>query len=71
MLGRRVMHHSPARLSPRRRRIEAAMREVHEDMPSTVVRADVHGEDKERMLRAIALSKARAQGARIPKRARV
>ena len=73
MLGAGVMHHSPARLAKKgksRRLVEAAMEEVHEDIPSTVRRADVAGEDKEAMLRAIALSKARKAGARIPKRGR-
>ena len=70
MLGRPVVHHSPARLGKQksRRLVEAAMREVHTDTPSTVERADVNGADKEAMLRAIALSKARKAGARIPKR---
>lgn len=44
------------------------MREVHSDIPSTVERADVSGERKESMLRAIALSKARKRGAHVPKR---
>lgn len=42
------------------------MREVHTDTPSTVTRAKVSGEHKEAMLRAIAFSKAREAGARVP-----
>jgi hypothetical protein len=42
-----------------RKKVEAAMREVHTDIPSTVERADVSGARKEKMLRAIAFSKAR------------
>ena len=68
MLGRPVIRHSPAQLGTRRRTITAAMREVHEDTPSTVERANVSGEQKETMLRAIALSKARKAGARVPRK---
>lgn len=35
------------------------MKEVHENIPSTVRRANVKGKRKEKMLRAIAFSKAR------------
>lgn len=42
-----------------RKKVARAMREVHEDTPSTVTRAKVSGERKEKMLRAIAYSKAR------------
>ncbi len=60
MLGRPVVRHSPAKLGPKRRATVAAMmREVHQDIPSTVEHADVHGAKKEAMLRAIAFSKAR------------
>ena len=41
--------------------VESAMREVHTNIPSTVKRADVSGARRERMLRAIAFSKARRQ----------
>ena len=61
--NQRSSDHPMARNSPAkavmRRRVEAAMREVHENTPSTVERADVSGERKESMLRAIAYSKAR------------
>ena len=61
MLGRVVVAHSPARLSkPPKKRVAAAMREVHENEPSTVTRAKHFGSGgKEAMLRAIAFSKAR------------
>lgn len=61
MLGR-VVHHSAARLTSRaapQARVEAAMKEVHDNIPSTVTRADVSGAKREAMLRAIAFSKAR------------
>lgn len=46
-----------------------AMREVHENEPSTVTRAQHFGPGgKEAMLRAIALSKARKAGAKIRRR---
>lgn len=48
--------------------VSSAMREVHTNEPSTVTRANVSGEQKEKMLQAIALSKARKAGARIPKK---
>lgn len=50
--------------------IEEMMREVHTNIPSTVRRANVSGEKKERMLKAIALAKARAAGAKIPRKTR-
>ena len=71
MLGAGVQRHSPASLAKKsksRKLVESAMEEVHENEPSTVTRADVSGAQKEKMLRAIALSKARKQGAKIPKR---
>lgn len=42
-----------------RAKVSRAMREVHRKTPRTVTRAKVTGKRKERMLRAIALSKAR------------
>jgi len=50
--------------------VEAAMREVHRNIPSTVTRANVSGAQREKMLEAIAFSKARKVGARVPKRRR-
>lgn len=44
--------------------------EVMHDEPSTVTRANVSGKRKEAMLAAIALSKARKAGVRIPKKKR-
>ena len=49
-------------------KLERAMKEVHEDTPSTVTRANVTGVRKEAMLRAIAFSKARKAGAKISKK---
>ena len=50
-------------------KVEAAMREVHRDIPSTVRRARHFGPGgREAMLRAVALSKARETGARVPRR---
>ena len=46
------------------------MSEVHRNTPSTVTRADVSGARKEGMLRAIAFSKARKAGVRVPKKKR-
>ena len=67
-MGRPVKRHSPARVGKSRSKLESAMREVHEDEPSTVERADVSGERKEKMLQAIAFSKARKAGARLPRK---
>lgn len=50
------------------KKLEAAMREVHKNEPSTVTRANVSGAKKEAMLRAIAFSKARKTGAKLPKK---
>ena len=44
------------------------MEEVHRRVPSTVRRANVTGEKKEAMLRAIAFSKARKAGAKVPRK---
>lgn len=52
-------------MSQGRRLLTSMMREVHTHIPSTVQRADVSGERKEAMLRAIAFSKARKAGARL------
>lgn len=67
-MGRAVRRTSPAQPSRSRSKLASAMREVHEDIPSTVERADVAGERKEAMLRAIAFSKARKAGARLPRK---
>ena len=60
----RHYHHN----SKSAKKLESAMREVHKNIPSTVTRANVKGEKKEAMLRAIAFSKARKRGARLPKK---
>jgi hypothetical protein len=61
-MGRPVIRNSPAHLGASRKLIADAMEEVHTDIPSTVTRADVAGAQREKMLRAIAFSKARAAG---------
>lgn len=48
--------HNPA---PSKKKVAAAMREVHQHEPSTVARADVSKARKEKMRQAIAFSKAR------------
>jgi hypothetical protein len=45
--------------APSKKKLEAAMREVHTNEPSTVARADVSEPRKEKMRQAIAYSKAR------------
>jgi hypothetical protein len=52
--------HNPGRRpNPPKKKLEAAMRETHTNIPSTVERADVSPERKEAMKRAIAFKKAR------------
>ena len=48
--------------------LEAAFSEVHTNIPSTVKATGKTGKDKEKMLAAVAFSKARAKGARLKKR---
>jgi len=48
--------------------VEEAMSEVHHNVPSTVKATGKTGVAKEKMLTAIALSKAREEGADIPKK---
>jgi hypothetical protein len=50
------------------KKLERAMREVHTHEPSTVKRAKVSEERKEKMRQAIAYSKARKAGADIPEK---
>ena len=58
-------------LTPKSKRlVNAAFREVMENEPSTVARANVSGERKQAMRTAIALDKARKRGARIRRRPR-
>jgi len=52
--------HGEGMKDPPRAAVEASMKEVHDNIPSTVTRADVSGARREKMLRAIAFSKARA-----------
>lgn len=51
-------------------RVTAAFDEVYARTPKTVKKAHKTGKAKERMLTAIALSKARAAGAKVPIRRR-
>ncbi len=67
-MGRSVLRNSPARLGKGRQALDAAMEEVHTNIPSTVERADVTGIQREKMLQAIAFSKARKRGARLPRK---
>ena len=67
-MGRPVVRHSPPRMGKSKRLVKAAFEEVYADEPSTVTRANVSGERKRKMLVAIALSKARKRGARVPKK---
>lgn len=46
--------------------IEDAMSEVHTNVPSTVKATGKTGAEKEKMLAAVAFSKARDKGARVP-----
>lgn len=57
--------------SKSRKLVEEAFREVYENEPSTVTRANVGPEGKKAMKAAIALKKARKKGARIPRNPRV
>jgi hypothetical protein len=47
-------------------KLETAMREVHNNVPRNVKKTGKTGAAKEAMIRAIAFSKARAAGAKIP-----
>ena len=60
--GSRARQGDGMKTEPSRAKVEAAMRETHTNIPSTVQRADVKGAQRERMLRAIAFSKARRGG---------
>lgn len=56
-----------ARQSRSKTILKSMLREVHENIPSTVP-ASVTGKRRTAMLTAIAFSKARAAGARLPKK---
>lgn len=60
--------HNPRKKASSQQKLDRAMSEVHRNIPSTVTRADVTGEEREAMLRAVAFSKARARGARLPRK---
>ena len=49
------------------KKVAEAFHEVHKNVPSTVKATGKTGAAKEKMLTAVALSKARAEGADIPK----
>ena len=67
--GRPVPHHSPARpVSKGKGAVDAAFHEVFTHEPSTVKRAKVSGARKRKMQIAIALTKARQAGAKIPRK---
>lgn len=67
--GHPVIRQSPARTPTKRRRtLDAAFHEVFTNVPSTVTRAKVSGKRKHKMMVAVALNKARARGAKIPRR---
>ena len=56
------------RMNKSRQMVTRAMKETHRDEPSTVTRAKHFGPGgKEAMLRAVAFSKARKAGAKVPK----
>ncbi len=48
--------------------LRSMLREVHEDIPASVTRTGKKGKARRAMLTAIAFSKARAAGARLPKK---
>jgi hypothetical protein len=50
--------------------VDEAMSEVHRNVPQTVKATGKTGAAKEKMLTAVALSKARAEGADIPEKPR-
>ena len=56
----------PTHQSKSKAKVAAAMREVHTNMPSTM-KPGQSPKKKEAQLRAIAFSKARKAGARVPK----
>lgn len=61
-----MARHLPSARSGSDPRIEAAFHEVHEKTPHNVTVTGKTGAAKNKMLTAIALSKARAAGAKIP-----
>jgi len=54
--------------SKRNSRVAAAFREVYAKIPRSVKKTGKTGKAKQKMMTAIALNKARAAGARIPKK---
>ena len=55
-------------VSASKKKLKAAMQEVFTDEPSTVTRAKVSPERKRKMKVAIAFTKARAKGAKLPRK---
>jgi hypothetical protein len=60
----------PTKKSKTAKLVDEAMSEVHRNVPRTVKATGKTGAAKEKMLQAVALSKARAEGADIPKKPR-
>ena len=58
----------PAKKSKTEKLVESAMSEVHTNVPSTVKATGKTGAEKEKMLAAVAYSKARDKGAKVPKK---
>jgi hypothetical protein len=56
----------PAKKSKTDKLVESAMSEVHTNVPSTVKATGKTGAAKEKMLAAVAYSKAKSKGADIP-----
>lgn len=61
--------HNPGR-SKSQRKLDAAMSEVHRNIPSSVEATGKTGQAREKMLAAVAFSKARAKGAKLPRKGR-
>ena len=58
----------PTKKSKTTKLVDEAMSEVHRNVPSTVKATGKTGAAKEKMLTAVALSKAREKGADIPEK---
>lgn len=63
-----MARHSATERSGSDPRIERAFEEVHAKTPRTVTATGKTGKAKQKMLVAVALSKARASGAKIPEK---
>jgi hypothetical protein len=56
-----MVRHQASQRAPSDSRVEAAMEEVHNNVPRNVKATGKTGNAKEKMLRAVAFSKARAK----------